>query len=187
MNMLAQHKELPLRKRDIAKAKALLAEAGYPNGVKSEMYYATDHPFNKEIAQAVKEMVAPAGIDIDLKGYTRDVYLTQYWLNVPASVTGWVGRIDPYMFLAYGFKGDSPWNETHIDDPRINKLIDLISSELDNEKRQVYYDEIQDIFYADGGLMNLQVPYMVAINDRISQFLQPLTVITQLKYTDIIE
>lgn len=187
MNMLAQHKPLPLRERNIEKAKALLAEAGYPNGVTSELYYATDHPFSKELAQTVKELAAPAGIDIDLKGYTRDVYLSQYWLNVPIMVTGWAGRIDPSMLLAYAFKGGAPWNELHIDDPRINTLIDKISQEVDVAKRQTYYDEIQEIFYEEGGLINLQVPYMVAINTRISEFIQPLTLITQLKHTDIIE
>ncbi len=187
MNMLAEYKELPLRKRDIAKSKALLAEAGYPNGVRSELYYATDHPFSKDMAQTIKELAAPAGIDIQLKGYTRDVYLSQYWLDVPIMVTGWGGRIDPYMFLSYAFRGGAPWNELHIDDPRINTLIDKISQEIDAAKRQVHYDEIQDIFYEEGGLMNLQVPYLVAINTRVSEFIQPLTFITQLKHTDIIE
>ena len=187
MNMLAQYKELPLRKRDIGKAKALLAEAGYPNGVTSELYYATDHPFSKELAQTIKELAAPAGIDIDLKGYTRDVYLSQYWLDVPIMVTGWGGRIDPYMLLSYAFRGGAPWNELHIDDPRINTLIDNISREVDVAKRQAYYDEIQELFYEEGGLINLQVPYLVAINTRISEFIQPLTLITQLKHTDIVE
>ncbi|MBI9093297.1 MAG: hypothetical protein JEY71_00295 [Sphaerochaeta sp.] len=187
MNMLAEYKELPLRQRDIAKSKALLAEAGYPNGVTSELYYATDHPFSKDMAQTVKELAAPAGIDIKLKGFTRDVYLSQYWLDVPIMLTGWGGRIDPYMFLSYAFRGGAPWNELHIDDPKVNDLIDKISMEVDKDKRQVYYDEIQDIFYAEGGLMSLQVPYLVAINTRISEFIQPVTFITQLKYTDIIE
>lgn len=186
MNLLAEYKELPLRKRDIAKSKALLAEAGYPNGVSSELYYATDHPFSKEMAQTVKELAAPAGIDIQLKGYTRDVYLSQYWLAVPIMVTGWGGRIDPYMFLSYAFRGGAPWNELHIDDPTVNSLIDKISQEVDVDKRQTYYNEIQDIFYAEGGLMNLQVPYLVAINTRIVDFIQPITFITQLKNTDIL-
>ena len=187
MNMLAEYKELPLRKRDIAKAKALLSEAGYPNGVTSELYYATDHPFSKELAQTIKELAAPAGIDIDLKGYTRDVYLSQYWLNVPIMVTGWAGRIDPSMLLAYAFKGGAPWNELHIDDPTVNALIDKISQEVDVAKRQTYYDEIQEFFHEQGGLINLQVPYMVAINTRISEFIQPLTLITQLKHTEIVQ
>ncbi|HKM06089.1 MAG TPA: ABC transporter substrate-binding protein [Sphaerochaeta sp.] len=185
MNMLSEYKALPLRVRDIEKAKALLAEAGYPNGVTVELYYASDHPFGKELAQTLKELAAPAGFNLDLKGYTRDVYLSQYWLNVPMSITGWGGRVDPSMLLALAFKGGGAWNESHVDDPRINALIDKIAAELDEAKRTSYYHELQDIFYEEGALLNVQVPYLVATNDRVIDFKQPLTMLPQYKYTDI--
>ena len=185
MNMLAEYKELPLRARDIEKAKALLSEAGYPNGVTVELYYASDHPFGKELAQTLKELSAPAGFNLDLKGYTRDVYLSQYWLNVPTSITGWGGRIDPSMLLALAFKGGGSWNESHMDNPRVNKLIDMVTEEIDDAKRLEYYHELQEIFYEEGALLNLQVPYLVGINDRVIGYKQPLTMLPQYKYTDI--
>jgi len=185
MNMLAEYKEIPLRGRDIEKAKALLAEAGYPNGVKVEVYYASDHPFGKELAQTLKELSAPAGFDLDLKGFTRDVYLSQYWLHVPTSITGWGGRIDPSMLLALAFRGGGPWNESHLNNPRINTLIDKITAEADEAKRLGFYHELQEVFYEEGPLLNVQVPYLVGINDRIIDYKQPLTMIPQYKYTDI--
>ena len=185
MNMLAEYKALPLRGRDIEKSKALLAEAGYPNGVQVELFYASDHPFGKEMAQTIKELAAPAGIDFDLKGYTRDVYLSQYWLNVPTSITGWGGRIDPSMLLALAFKGGGAWNESHLDNPRINTLIEKITAEIDEAKRLGYYHELQEIFYEEGALLNLQVPFLVGINDRVIGYKQPLTMLPQYKYTDI--
>ncbi len=185
MNMLAQYKDIPLRGRDIEKSKELLAEAGYPNGVTVEVYYASDHPFGKELAQTIKELAAPAGFELELKGFTRDVYLSQYWLNVPTSVTGWGGRIDPSMLLALAFKGDGPWNESHMDNPRINALIEKITAEVDEAKRLEYYHELQEIFYEEGALINLQVPYLVGINDRVIDYKQPLTMLPQYKYTDI--
>ncbi|MDT4761454.1 ABC transporter substrate-binding protein [Sphaerochaeta sp. PS] len=185
MNMLSEYKELPLRQRDIPKAKALLAEAGYPDGVSVALYYASDHPFGKELAQTLKELALPAGFDLELKGFTRDVYLSQYWLNVPTSITGWGGRIDPSMLLGLAFKGGGPWNESHLNDKRINDLIDKITEEIDVQTRMGYYHELQDIFYAEGALLNVQVPYLVAINDRVVDYRQPLTMIPQYKYTDI--
>lgn len=185
MNILAEYKARPLRGRDIEKAKALLAEAGYPDGVKVEVYYASDHPFGKELAQTLKELAAPAGFNLDLKGYTRDVYLSQYWLKVPTSITGWGGRIDPSMLLALAFRGGGPWNESHLNNPRINTLIDKISAESDEAKRLEYYYELQDVFYEEGPLLNLQVPYLVAINDRVIDYRQPLTMLPQYKYTDV--
>lgn len=185
MNMLAEYKELPLRGRDVAKAKALLAEAGYPNGVSVELYYASDHPFGKELAQTVQELAASAGFDIELKGYTRDIYLSQYWLNVPLSITGWGGRIDPSMLLALAFRSDGPWNESHINDPVVDNLIDKISAEVDVEKRTGYYHELQEHFYEEGTLVNVQVPFLVALNDRVMNYKHPLTMLPQYKYMDI--
>jgi len=185
MNMLAEYKEKPLRKRDIEKAKSLLNKAGYPNGVKVDLYYASDHPFGKELSQTLKELAAPAGFDLNLKGYTRDIYLSQYWLNVPMSITGWGGRIDPSMLLALAFKSGGSWNETHMSDSYIDSLIDKISNEIDDEKRVSYYHDLQDWFYENGALINVQVPYLVAINDKVINYSQPLTMIPQYKYMDV--
>lgn len=185
MNSLAEYKELPLRTRNIEKAKQLLAEAGYPNGVSVPMYYASDHPFGKELSQTVKELAAPAGFDIDLKGYTRDVYLAQYWLNVPLSITGWGGRIDPSMLLALAFKSGGSWNESHMAEAEVDRLINLISGEVDEAKRTSYYHELQSWFFDNGSLINVQVPYLVALSDRVKNYKQPLTMIPQYKYMDV--
>jgi len=185
MNMLAEYKERPLRERDIEKARELLAQAGYPNGVTVELYYASDHPFSQNIAQTVKELAAPAGFAIELKGYTRDIYLSQYWLNVPFCITGWGGRIDPSMLLGLAFHSEGPWNESHMENPEIDRLINLISGEVDDDLRRAYYHELQDVFYEEGTLLNVQVPFMVAISDKIVNYRHPLTMIPQYKYADI--
>lgn len=185
MNILAQHKELPLREQDVEKARSLLAEAGYPDGVSVELYYASDHPFNQDLAQTIKELAAPAGFDVDLRGFTRDIYLSQYWLNRPFLITGWGGRIDPSMLLYLAFHSRGPWNESHMDHPEVDRLIDLISAEVDEQKRQEYYDELQEIFYEEGPLINVQVPYLVAMSDSVVNYRQPLTMIPQYKYIEI--
>ncbi len=185
MNILAEYKDIPLRGRNIDKAKSLLAEAGYPNGVTVPMYYASDHPFGKELAQTVQELAAPAGITIELKGYTRDIYLSQYWMNVPLSITGWAGRPDPSMLLLLAFRGGGSWNESHLDNPKINELIDNISEEADEAKRLSYYHELQEIFYEEGSLIDVQVPLLVAVSNRIVNYRHPLTQIPQYKYMDI--
>ncbi|WP_320130871.1 ABC transporter substrate-binding protein [uncultured Sphaerochaeta sp.] len=185
MNSLAQYMEIPLRERNIEKAKSLLAEAGYPDGVSVDLYFASDHPFGKELAQTIKELAAPAGFTINLKGYPRDVYLTQYWLNVPMSITGWGGRIDPSMLLSLAFKSTGPWNESHMNNPKVDTLIDKISAEVNPDTRMEYYHELQQLFYDEGTLVNVQVPYLVAVSDKIVDYKQPLTMIPQYKYIDI--
>ncbi|MDY0371215.1 MAG: ABC transporter substrate-binding protein [Sphaerochaetaceae bacterium] len=186
LNMQAEYKERPLRGRNLEKSKALLAQAGYPNGVKVELYYALDHPFQKELAQALKELSAPAGFDLDLKGFPRNIYLSQYWLKVPMSITAWGGRADPSMLLTLVFRGGGVWNETHMDNPRVNTLIDQIRSTINEEKKLEYYHELQEVFYEEGAILNVQVPYLVGISDRIIDYRQPMAMLPQYKYTDIL-
>lgn len=185
LNKLAQYKEIPFRGRNIAKAKEHLAKAGYPNGLTVELYYASDHPYGSEIAQTLKELAAPAGINLNLKGFPRDIYLSQYWLNGPMLVTGWGVRVDPSMMLLLAYHSEGPWNESHMNDPEVDDLIDKITAEVDDAKRQGFYDRLQEIFVERGTVLNIQVPYLVALSTRLQDYRQPTTMLNQYKYAYI--
>jgi peptide/nickel transport system substrate-binding protein len=185
MNSLAQYHMLPSRGRDIEKAKSLLAQAGYPNGLSVELYYASDHPYSPALAQTVKELAEPAGFNIQLKGYPRDVYLSQYWMNAPLSITGWGGRIDPSVLLNLAFTSQGPWNESHINDQEVDQIITKILKEVDDSTRQTLYDRLQEVFYERGTLINVQVPYLVAMKDTVEDYRQPITMLPQLKYAHL--
>jgi peptide/nickel transport system substrate-binding protein len=181
-NQLAQYKEMPLRGQDYDKAKELLAEAGYPDGLTVEFYYASDHPYGTDIAQTLKELAAPAGFELDLKGYTRDIYLSTYWMNGPLLLTGWGVRVDPSMLLMLAYHSEGPWNESHMNIPEVDELIDMIKKEVDNDKRMAYYHQVQEIMYEQGTVINLQVPYLVGTSEGFMDFRQPLSLIMQLKH-----
>ena len=182
MNNLAQYKDIAPRGRDVEKAKQLLKEAGYPKGLSVKLYYASDHPYSPALAQAIKELAAPAGFDVQLKGFPRDVYLSQYWMKEPMLVTGWGGRADPSVLLNLAFQSKGPWNESHMNDPEIDAIIEKILSEVDNAKRQVLYDKLQELFVERGTIMDVQVPYLVAMKDSVEDYRQPITMIPQLRY-----
>ncbi|MGD9938898.1 MAG: ABC transporter substrate-binding protein [Clostridia bacterium] len=185
MDMLAQYREIPARGQDIAKAKQLLAEAGYPNGVAFELFYASDHPYSPALAQAVKELAAPAGFDVQLKGFPRDIYLSQYWMDGPMLITGWGGRVDPSVLLNLAFHSKGPWNESHINDAEVDTLIAGILSETDDAARQELYTRLQQRFFEAGTLLNVQVPYLVAMKEGVTDFRQPITMLPQYKYASI--
>lgn len=185
VNALAQYKEIPFRGRDIAKAKQLLAEAGYPNGVDVELYYGSDHPYGAEIAQTLKELSAPAGFNLELKGFPRDIYLAQYWMNGPMLLTGWGVRVDPSMLLMLAYHSEGPWNESHMDNAEVDDLIGKIRAEVDGDKRQSYYDRLQEVFFEEGTVINLQVPYLVGTSTAVKDYRQPVTMLPQLEYATI--
>ncbi len=185
MNSLAQYAELPARDRDIEKAKALLAEAGHAGKVSFELFYASDHPYSPALAQTVKELADPAGFDVQLKGYPRDIYLSQYWMNAPMSITGWGGRVDPSVLLMLAFHSRGPWNESHFKDPENDALIERIAGEIDENARMAHYKKLQELFRERGTLINVQVPYLVALSGSVQDFRQPVTMIPQLKYLNL--
>lgn len=181
-NQLAQYKEIPFRGQDYDKAKELLAEAGYADGLEVELYYASDHPYGTAIAQTLKELAAPAGIDLQLKGYTRDIYLSTYWMNAPLLLTGWGVRAEPSVLLALAYHSTGPWNESHMNIPEVDELIDKIKTEVDTDKRREYYHALQEVMHEEGTVINLQVPYLVGMSERLMDYRQPITMITQMKY-----
>lgn len=181
-NALAQHKEIPFRGQDYDKAKELLAGAGYPDGTDVVMYYASDHPYGTAIAQTLKELTAPAGFELNLKGYTRDIYLSQYWMNGPLLLTGWGVRVDPSMLLMLAYHSEGPWNESHCNIPEVDRLIERIRAEVDDDQRIEYYHELQEIFHERGTVINLQVPYLVGASEELMDYRQPVTMLTQMKY-----
>ena len=63
---LGQIKAMPMEKRDVAKAKALLKEAGYPDGIKFKVIQ-TQLPTMLSSMQVVQAQLKEAGIDMQLE------------------------------------------------------------------------------------------------------------------------
>ena len=79
----------PAHKGDIAKAKSLLAEAGYPNGLKLTMVFSTlSYGKGPAIARIVAEDLSKAGITVFLKQVEpQDIY-PKYLQNTTATKNG---------------------------------------------------------------------------------------------------
>ncbi|MBN2859761.1 MAG: hypothetical protein JXK93_05820 [Sphaerochaetaceae bacterium] len=172
------------RKRDPQKARDLLKQAGYPEGLTVTLTYAGDHAFNQAIAQSIQEQAKEGGFTILLKGYPRDIYFSQYWMQVPLSITTWGGRVDPAVLLSLAFDSRGVWNESHVKDPVLDEIISSILTEVEAGKLDMLYRELQEYFYDVGPLINIQVPYLVALTSSISGYTQPLTMLPVYKYIE---
>ncbi|MBX2858447.1 MAG: peptide ABC transporter substrate-binding protein [Cellvibrionaceae bacterium] len=109
---------------DIEKAKALLAEAGYPNGEglePLELLYNT-HEAHKKIAVAIQQMWKQnLGIDVKLLNQDWKVFLdSQRNLNYQVCRGSWIGDyLDPSTFLdlftSYSGNNNTGWENTEYD------------------------------------------------------------------------
>ena len=138
--------------QDIAKAKSLLAEAGYPNGIDLELPVATLQAEWPAMAEAFQQQVAPAGFRVKIAQVPTDGYFNEIWMKRPVSMTRWNDRpADAILNEAY--RGGAKWNEAFFKDAKFDTLLDAARSELNFDKRRAKYLEAQDYLWENGGTL----------------------------------
>lgn len=164
--------DLPKQTQDIAQAQALLAQAGYAKGLQLDLITSTSRPGMLELALAVREMVKPAGIQVQVVRVPADVYWTDYWGKVPFHIGSWGFRpsIDETFMVAYHSTSKS--NESKWSTPALDELIDQARGERDEAKRKTLYQEAQKLIHDEGAVI---IPYFrpvaIALRRNIQGFI----------------
>lgn len=124
---------------DVAKAKQLLAEAGYPDGFSAEYHYTNVYGANWVLhAELVMQMLGKIGIKLTAK---LDDYASVY---IPKTFGG--GDFDGLAMIYQGFSNPldyysamyipgSPRNQSRIDDPPLTDRIQKLIQNLDAKSR----------------------------------------------------
>ncbi|MEM6761626.1 MAG: ABC transporter substrate-binding protein [Pseudomonadota bacterium] len=155
---------------DPQKAKALLAEAAYPDGIEIEFKCPNDRYLNDEsVCQAVTAMLAKAGITANLETMPVRNYFTEMRENVSdLYLLGWSpGTFDhehPIRFLMATPNDEKKlgsWNFGGYSNGRVDELLPLIQSEIDDGKRQAMIDEVVQITQRENAYVPLYVQPLV--------------------------
>jgi peptide/nickel transport system substrate-binding protein len=141
-------------KRDVAKAKALLAESGHGDGLEVELVTGASDLFPGMLAmvQAYKEMAAEAGITVNVVTMPADSFWENAYLKVPFVTSYWHLRPAAWA-LPVGYRSDAKYNETHWNRKSFDELIDRASATLDDEQRRALYKDAQRILADEGGVI----------------------------------
>jgi peptide/nickel transport system substrate-binding protein len=136
-------------KADPARAKALLAEAGYPNGFEVRLNCPNNRYVNDEkICQAVTAMWARIGVKASLVAENMATF-SQKFQNFDSSLymLGWgVATYDAQYMIQSLVRtrtsgADGNFNFSRISDPEIDRLTDAMKSEIDVAKRNAMIRE----------------------------------------------
>lgn len=143
--------DVPELKRDVEKAKKLLVDAGYKDGITVTLTTQQASPV-PAIATILKEQLAAAGIKVDIQLIPSDVYYgaDNLWLEADFAITDWGARATPQPYLDLAYTTNAKWNESKWSDPEIDKLSAQAAKEIDRAKRAAIYKEIQKIFIDRG-------------------------------------
>ncbi|MEX2500851.1 MAG: ABC transporter substrate-binding protein, partial [Trueperaceae bacterium] len=141
---------------DVERARELLAEAGYEDGLSLELHV-PDSGDRPDLAAVLAEMLAPAGFDVTIRLQPESVYYgSDGWLEVDFGITGWGSRPVPQFYFETMVACGAVWNEAHYCDPAVDDLIALAGSTLDDDERAEAYAELQRILADEGPYL---IPY----------------------------
>jgi peptide/nickel transport system substrate-binding protein len=148
-------KAFPVGKRDLAKAKALLKEAGVTLPVTVDMMVPKGAE-NEAVAQVMQSMAAEAGFDLKIRVIEFATSFKQAQAGeFQAFLIGWSGRIDPdgnsYVFM----HTKAPQNDGGYSNPEADKLMEDARLITDPAQRQAIYEKLTKIVLNDEPILYL--------------------------------
>ncbi|MFQ5400587.1 MAG: ABC transporter substrate-binding protein [Anaerolineae bacterium] len=150
--------EKPIPAYDPDGAKALLEEYAAEKGIELplKVTLATKNDqAEPEIAQALKELAAPAGFDIALD-ITEPAGYWDRWTEVDLGITSWTHRPLATMVLPLAYIEDAigAWNETRWFDDEFTTLLREAEATLDVEARRSLMCQLEEIMQERGPIGN---------------------------------
>jgi peptide/nickel transport system substrate-binding protein len=154
---LPGHREIEMPARDVEKAKALLAEAGYPDGVTLtlDVLNRTDR---MTAAQIIQSNLADAGITVEIQPREGGIFwglgsesAGDDWKNIQLILNGYVSSPDPAAAQMW-FTPDQvgKWNWERFNDAEYAELMDESNKEMDPAKRAQMFERMQEIMWESG-------------------------------------
>lgn len=174
------------RKRDVAKAKALLAEAGYPNGFAVKMNYWTSPLLGvptEPLAAKLQADLKAVGITVTLEPKERSVMISEYRAGKPPlMLASWTPDFldpDPWADAFYR-KGGAAAKRVFYDNPKAIDLVATGKKTLDPKRREALYKDLTKVALEDVPfVMLIQPKWYVGLNPAIKGYaIHPIWFVT---------
>jgi peptide/nickel transport system substrate-binding protein len=146
------------RSQDIPQAKSLLKQAGHEN-LTVQLVTSDIAAGAISCAQVLSQQAKAAGVTINLNQVPASAFFGKGYLHYTFSQDYW--DYNPYLSqVAQATLPNSPFNETHFNDPTYISLYNQANATLDPVKRTDICHQMQDIDFNQGG-------YIIAAYNKI--------------------
>ena len=142
-----EYVELPKLKRDPAKAKQMLEEAGVLD-FEHELI-SNDEDYHKNTTDAIAAQLRDAGIKVKRTVLPGSTFWND-WTKYPFSETNWNMRPLGIQVIAITYRSGEAWNETAYANPEFDKKVNEALAIADAEKRKVVMKDIEQILQSSG-------------------------------------
>ncbi len=143
------------RVRDTDAAKALLADAGFPDGISATLN-AVDLQEIPQLAELLQIQLADAGFNLTLNVESdATFYGTQWCVTYPCAGSAELGIVDyghrptPDVFLLKAFKSGGDWNSSQYASPELDAAILEYQSSGELDARTAACSKIEKIMWED--------------------------------------
>ena len=159
---------------NVEKAKALLAEAGYADGITTTLYI-SDKEVDTKIATVLQAQLKDVGVTVDIQVLEWGAFLQETSKGLPLFLLGWTtvtadadnGMYSNFHSSAWGSQG----NRVFYKNEKVDELLDLGRAEFDQDARAKLYQEASQIIYDDAPWSFLVAEtYRVGLRDNVEGF-----------------
>jgi peptide/nickel transport system substrate-binding protein len=167
--------KLPPFEQDVALAKKLLSDAGYPNGFETELVVPQTPWICPLTAQALVEQWKEIGVKVSLKIIPDAQFWDSGWPNASFSMPWWVHRSIPTMVLEVAYRSGVPWNVFEWSNKDFDQALTEAVGIIDIDKRREVVGRIEKIIQEDGPVVQpVWIPVFTFQDKRVRGFeMQP--------------
>ncbi|MHA7964462.1 ABC transporter substrate-binding protein [Paenibacillus sp. CAU 1782] len=159
---------------DLEKAKALLVEAGYPDGFEAKLSVPSNYQFHVDTAQVVAAQLEQIGVKLKIEPVEWAVWLERIYKgrDYELTIIGLDGKLDPYQILNK-YISDASNNFFNYNSPDFNATLKAAVTEVDDAKRVELYKKAQTILADDAAAIYIMDPNTnVALNKKLAGYKQ---------------
>jgi peptide/nickel transport system substrate-binding protein len=162
----ARASNLPTHPYDPAKAKQLLIQAGYPNGLNLVFKTSTDAEANSR-AQVMQAMMKQAGFNVSIQSNEMSTFfadISKGNFQMYSLTRNGISDPDFYYVIFYS-KNEPPngQNRGYYANPRLDQLLIDGHSTFDRARRKPIYEEVQKIVATDLPYLSIYMQSNVAV------------------------